>query len=163
MAAGPGSLRGPRSRSGAAGKPSSVLIAVPFRACNQKRPFLYPRRCRRDAGRSTRAVHPPHSDRTSRTRCRGTEWELLDLARGGVCHAPAVTNRAVRSYRTLSPLPVRPEGRHRRSALCGTFPRPRSRETNHRAGGRYPPPHPAVLGLSSMPIRRPTPRPPCHT
>jgi hypothetical protein len=32
--------------------------------------------------------------------------ELRDLARGGVYHAPAVTSRAVRSYRTLSPLPV---------------------------------------------------------
>ncbi len=30
---------------------------------------------------------------------------LLGLARGGVCRAPSVTRRAVRSYRTLSPLP----------------------------------------------------------
>jgi len=30
----------------------------------------------------------------------------LGLARGGVCHAPTVTRRAVRSYRTFSPLPV---------------------------------------------------------
>ena len=33
------------------------------------------------------------------------ERELLALARGGVCHAPHVTVRAVRSYRTFSPLP----------------------------------------------------------
>jgi hypothetical protein len=30
---------------------------------------------------------------------------LLALARGGVCRAPTVTGRAVRSYRTVSPLP----------------------------------------------------------
>jgi hypothetical protein len=30
---------------------------------------------------------------------------LFDLAPGGVCHAVAVTGDAVRSYRTLSPLP----------------------------------------------------------
>ena len=33
------------------------------------------------------------------------EKELLALARGGVCRAPHVTVRAVRSYRTFSPLP----------------------------------------------------------
>jgi len=33
-------------------------------------------------------------------------WTLLGLARGGVYRAPAVTSRAVRSYRTFSPLPV---------------------------------------------------------
>ncbi len=32
--------------------------------------------------------------------------DLLGLARGGVYLAPTVTNRAVRSYRTLSPFPV---------------------------------------------------------
>ena len=32
--------------------------------------------------------------------------ELHDLARGGVYRAPDVATRAVRSYRTLSPLPV---------------------------------------------------------
>ena len=56
------------------------------------------------------------------------ERELRELARGGVCRAPLVTERAVRSYRTLSPLPLQPahpelaEGR--RSALCGTVPEP---------------------------------------
>ncbi len=35
-----------------------------------------------------------------------TPGALLGLARGGVYHAPAVTSRAVRSYRTISPLPV---------------------------------------------------------
>ena len=31
---------------------------------------------------------------------------LFGLAPGGVCHAAPVTRRAVRSYRTLSPLPI---------------------------------------------------------
>ncbi len=31
---------------------------------------------------------------------------LLALARGGVCHASFVTEGAVRSYRTFSPLPM---------------------------------------------------------
>ncbi len=47
---------------------------------------------------------------------------LFGLAPGGVCHAVAVAGPPVRSYRTLSPLPVCPEGNHRRFALCGTFP-----------------------------------------
>ena len=68
-----------------------------------------------------------------------------DLARGGVYHAKRVTTQAVRSYRTFSPLPDLACASHRRYVLCGTFP--------HREpvamGGRYPPPHPVVLGLSS--------------
>ena len=32
---------------------------------------------------------------------------LFDLAPGGVCRAAAVTSRAVRFYRTVSPLPAR--------------------------------------------------------
>ncbi len=43
----------------------------------------------------------------------------IGLAPGGVCHAANVAIGAVRSYRTLSPLP----GRARRFAFCGTFPR----------------------------------------
>ena len=34
-----------------------------------------------------------------------TDGFLFGLAPGGVCHATPVTSRAVRSYRTLSPLP----------------------------------------------------------
>ena len=55
-------------------------------------------------------VHPPatrtrtvlrrrHSSRRAASRC------LFGLAGGGVCPAAIVTNRAVRSYRTISPLP----------------------------------------------------------
>ena len=65
---------------------------------------------------------------------------LLGLAPGGVYRAAYVTVGPVRSYRTLSPLPV-PEG-HRRSALCGTFRRLAT-------PGRYPAPCPVELGLSS--------------
>jgi hypothetical protein len=46
---------------------------------------------------------------------------LFGLAPGGVCPAAPVTSRAVRSYRTLSPLPVA-ANRHRRFTFCGTFP-----------------------------------------
>jgi len=46
---------------------------------------------------------------------------LFGLAPGGVCRAAFVTEGAVRSYRTVSPLPpwANPQGR---SLLCGTFP-----------------------------------------
>ena len=43
---------------------------------------------------------------------------LFDLAPRGVCHAPDITARPVRSYRTFSPLPGLAPGRY---ILCGTF------------------------------------------
>ena len=52
--------------------------------------------------------------RPTRTATRKRAWplwgppSLLGLAPGGVCHATAVTGGAVRSYRTLSPLPPGP-------------------------------------------------------
>ncbi len=46
---------------------------------------------------------------------------LFGFAPGGVYHAVPVAGSAVRSYRTLSPLPLGPEG-PRRFAFCGTFP-----------------------------------------
>ncbi len=62
---------------------------------------------------------------------------LFDLAPGGVYLADAVTGGAVRSYRTLSPLPPgpgrRPELRVWRFALCGTVP-------GVAPAGRYPAP-----------------------
>ena len=73
---------------------------------------------------------------------RAAPRPLFGLAPGGVCRATAVTSGPVRSYRTLSPLPVPPEGGHRRSPLCGTFRRLAT-------PGRYPAPCPAELGLSS--------------
>ncbi len=62
----------------------------------------------------------------------------LVLLRVGFALPLAVTGSAVRSYRTLSPLPV-PE-RTRRSALCGTFPKLRRAWKPPSPGGRYPPP-----------------------
>src|SRR5262245_41211340 len=46
---------------------------------------------------------------------------LFGLAPGGVCRAASVTGGAVRSYRTVSPLPLwaSPQGRF---VFCGTFP-----------------------------------------
>jgi len=68
---------------------------------------------------------------------------LFGLAPGGVCRAAPVASRAVRSCRTVSPLPDRvsgyPDDGHRRSLLCGTVPdllAPRDAE----AAGRYPAP-----------------------
>ena len=52
-----------------------------------------------------------------------------------------VTATPVRSYRTISPLPVRPRAPSA-VCFCGTFPRVSP-------GGRYPPPCPLVSGLSS--------------
>ena len=65
---------------------------------------------------------------------------LFGFAPGGVYHAASVTSRAVRSYRTLSPLPTNDVCR--RSTLCCTFRRlspPR----------RYLAPCPMKPGLSS--------------
>ena len=52
---------------------------------------------RESAAAPSRSGLPVPIGRTSR--------ELCDLARGGVYPAPIVTDRAVRSYRTISPLP----------------------------------------------------------
>jgi hypothetical protein len=72
----------------------------------------------------------------------GRSSSLLGLAPGGVFRATSVTGGPVRSYRTLSPLPVLPRGSHRRFAFCGTIRR-------LSPPGRYPAPCPSELGLSS--------------
>ncbi len=72
---------------------------------------------------------------------------LFGLAPGGVCRAAGVTASAVRSYRTVSPLPSPPvAGRSRRSVLCGTFP-------GLAPAGRYPAPF--VHGARTFPPRQP--------
>jgi hypothetical protein len=89
------------------------------------------------AGRLTR----PTRAAAAETRLAGTDPEgpagrppLCGLAPGGVYHAAAVAGSAVRSYRTLSPLPAAAfNGGRRRSALCGTFP-------GVAPAGRYPAP-----------------------
>ncbi len=57
---------------------------------------------------------------------------LFGFAPGGACRAAPVARRAVRSYRTLSPLPARANP-CRRFAFCGAFPRVAP-------AGRYPAP-----------------------
>ena len=77
---------------------------------------------------------------------------LFGLAPGGVYPATPVASRAVRSYRTISPLPGPSEGGHRRFIFCGTF----RRLTPPR---HYLAPCPLEPGLSSTPsaaIVRPT-------
>jgi len=73
---------------------------------------------------------------------------LCGLAPGGVCHAAAVAGGAVRSYRTLSPLPAASEDGRRRSALCGTFP-------GVAPAGRYPAPCFRGARTFLSPARRP--------
>ena len=58
---------------------------------------------------------------------------LFGLAPGGVYPAIAVAGDAVRSYRTLSPLPAFARGFDGRFAFCGTFP-------GVAPAGRYPAP-----------------------
>src|SRR5271165_1654402 len=62
---------------------------------------------------------------------------LFGLAPGGACRAADVAARAVRSCRTLSPLPMRWALRPfaRRFAFCGAFP-------GVAPAGRYPAPYP---------------------
>ena len=64
------------------------------------------------------------------------------LLRVGFVEPPESPPALVRSYRTVSPLPVRPESRHRRSVLCGTFLRVAPT-------GCYPAPCPVESGRSS--------------
>ena len=85
------------------------------------------------------------------SRASNTMWRttasLFGLAPDGVYHATTVTSCAVRSYRTLSPLPYRLQEEIRRSTLCCTFRRlspPR----------RYLASRSMEPGLSSIPPQR---------
>ncbi len=77
---------------------------------------------------------------TSPSRVDGPAWPCTGRGLPG----RRVTATPVRSYRTISPLPVRDSRVAAPSAVCfcGTFPRVSP-------GGRYPPPCPVVSGLSS--------------
>jgi len=90
-------------------------------------PFLWDARCR-----TPRATDPDGGAET-RSALAGLP-PLLGLAPGGVCPAAAVAGGAVRSYRTISPLPP---AVLRRPGLavcfCGTFP-------GVAPAGRYPAP-----------------------
>ena len=111
-------------RPGAAGKPGSVLVRGSLRGTDpvkRLRPgatISLPDAVA-DAGRAETLSTLPAPLRTGASGLHG-------LARDGVYRAPAVTDRAVRSYRTLSPLPVPGEPGHRRFAFCGTVPRGRA-------------------------------------
>ena len=52
------------------------------------------------------ATYPLAERQAVHTRAEYNYYQLLGLAGGGVCPAGAVTGTAVRSYRTISPLPV---------------------------------------------------------
>ncbi len=94
--------------------------------------------------------------RPTRTTTRKRAWpacagpsSLLGLAPGGVCPAIPVTGNAVRSYRTLSPLPRFGRGALPwRFAFCGTVP-------GVAPAGRYPAPYfrGARTFLASLPKR----------
>ncbi len=77
---------------------------------------------------------------TSPGRVDGPAWPCTGRGLPG----RRVTATPVRSYRTISPLPVRDSRVAASSAVyfCGTIPRVSP-------GGRYPPPRPMVSGLSS--------------
>ena len=83
--------------------------------------------------RPTRAAARRSARHTVETGCLPL---LLGLAPGGVFPAAAVTGGAVRSYRTVSPLPpVRPRPEAvRRCPFCGTVP-------GVAPAGRYPAPY----------------------
>src|ERR1700709_98918 len=98
---------------------------------------------------------------TSPSRVDGPAWPCTGRGLPG----RRVTATPVRSYRTISPLPVRDSRVAAPSAVyfCGTFPRVSP-------GGRYPPPCPVVSGLSSRgflsprgPLRPPPPGSPRGT
>ncbi len=143
--------RGPRSGE-RGGKPSSVLPPRPCPLTGARgreawaaislAPPLPTGSSGLPAPEFDRTDRPGQPSSTSRTPGQG----LFDLARGGVCRAPAVASRAVRSYRTVSPLPDPDCSGHRRSVLCGTFPRP--------AVGRVGVTHHRVLSCSDFPQTR---------
>ena len=87
------------------------------------RPFIW------DAHRcAPRATNPGGGTGMSLRHRRGFlshagRWPpLFGLAPGGVCRAALVTERAVRSYRTISPLPAHGFPCRGRYVFCGTFP-----------------------------------------
>ena len=143
-----------------ANKPNSVTRPGPCRQSNGaprgRRSFIWADNCSPARAPYPHRVGPQSSNAAGRDADpSGIARCLRGLAGGGVCPATTVSRRAVRSYRTISPLPV-PQSGHRRYVFCGTFPR-------NAPGRRYRPPCPAQFGLSSRPgepkraIASPTP------
>ena len=93
-------------------KPGSVSPVA-----RARRPFLWDARCR-----APRATYPGSGAETRlRSSRRTRRLPLCGLAPGGVFRAAPVAGGAVRSCRTVSPLPGGANAAGR-SVLCGTFP-----------------------------------------
>jgi len=109
-------------------KPNSVPVS-------RRRPFIcgthccgplatYPESCARRFPDLLRGFVLTGSLSGFRRRGTGRPFDsLFGLAPGGVYRAASVTSRAVRSYRTISPLPCA-VARAWRYVFCGTFPHP---------------------------------------
>ncbi len=116
---GPADPRSPKKRQTVC-KPGSV----PARE-GDRRPFIWDARCR-----TPRATYPDGERGNTPAMANHDAPSLFGLAPGGVYLAADVAAGAVRSYRTLSPLPAYPGCPGRRGgrfAFCGTDPwgRPR--------------------------------------
>lgn len=111
---------GTRDAHQAACKPGSVPPVA-----RDRRPFLWDGGCP-----PPRATYPDGARKAPAGLRRRPS--LSGLAPGGVCPAAAVASGAVRSCRTVSPLP-RVVARARRFVFCGTFP-------GVAPAGRYPAP-----------------------
>jgi serine/threonine protein phosphatase 1 len=105
-----------RVRCQGACKPGSVPHVVSLRTDARRQPFISA------TDRSAAPATNPGLSGQNSPAIAGSR-PLFGLAPGGVCQANAVTSAPVRSYRTLSPMPVPFRG-HRRYTLCGTFPDP---------------------------------------
>ena len=104
---------------------SRVLFQPPVGPTgNQRRPFISTRRRRRALPEGKQPTHDSNGLNHASS--------LLGFAPGGVYLAADLSADAVRSYRTISPLP--PRGRY---LFCGTGP---NLTVASQAGGRYPPP-----------------------
>jgi len=95
----------------AGGKPNSVPPSPRLRRTSPPLPRLSGAAIYLGTSVAGRLVRP-----TRDSSCAGrAKSPLFGLAPGGVYRAPRVTTRAVRSYRTVSPLPVPPSPRLRRT------------------------------------------------
>src|SRR5207244_4324134 len=89
---------------------SRLLVSRILFPLSRRRPFLWGARRRASQATYPRIIAPG-------------AWavRLFGLAAGGVCLAAAVTRGAVRSYRTISPLPARPRAFARGAPLAVYF------------------------------------------
>ena len=89
-----------------------------------RRSFLSNARCRASLRRLSPSVatYPRSGPTEVGVRAGAGTLRIFGLAAGGVCHAAVVTNSAVRSYRTISPLPIVSE-ETRAVSFCCTFHR----------------------------------------